>query len=81
MIFWKHLTITVNPQTAPYRASAWVKWAKEDNCFIAICPEFKHISTHGDTEQEAINELIVTLSVVEDVYQEYGWTLPDPLSD
>jgi len=73
---WKHLTIVVNPHTAPYRASAWVSWSTEDNCFIAICPAFKHVSAHGDTEIEAVNELRIALTGVLEVYHAEGWELP-----
>lgn len=76
MIFWKHLIITVNPQAAPYRTSAWVRWSTEDNCYIAICPAFKHVSAHGDTEAEAINELRIAMVGVLETYQSENWELP-----
>ena len=73
---WKHLTITPNHHDRQSRTSAWIRWSDEDNCYIAICPTFKHISTHGDTEQEAINELIIAMEGVLEIYQSEDWELP-----
>lgn len=61
-----------------YNYSCRVLWSDEDECFIATCPEFPHLSAFGDTRQEALNELNVVLEAAIDVYGEEGWKLPEP---
>ncbi len=34
-----------------------IKWNEEDNCFIAVIPEVKHLRAFGETRAEALKQL------------------------
>jgi len=54
-----------------------VAWSADDDCWIAISPEFGcSVSAHGDTPQEAIAELDIVISGVVETYAAESWTLP-----
>ena len=53
-------------------------WSKEDEAYIATVLGFKGVSAHGETPQEALQEVMVALELVIEDYQEEGWDLPEP---
>ena len=55
-----------------------VYWSEEDGVYVARCPEFPGIATHGDTAEEAVAECEVAISGAIEVYEEEGWPLPSP---
>ena len=61
-----------------YNYSYRVVWSDKDECYIATCPEFPHLSAFGDTAPEALGELNVAMELAIDVYTEEGWKLPEP---
>ena len=55
-----------------------VLWSKEDDAFIASCPEFSGISGFGDSEEAAIAEAKQALELAIETFREEGWPLPEP---
>lgn len=55
-----------------------VFWSDGDKSYVAVCPEFPHLSALGDTVEEALAELQVALELTIELYQEEGWSLPEP---
>jgi predicted HicB family RNase H-like nuclease len=53
-----------------------VVWSKEDEAFIATCPEFEGLSAFGDTANQALAEAQVALSLMIESYHAEGWELP-----
>jgi predicted HicB family RNase H-like nuclease len=53
-----------------------VVWSKEDEAFIATCPEFEGLSAFGDTADRALAEAQVALSLMIEAYHAEGWELP-----
>lgn len=53
-----------------------VVWSKEDEAFIATCPEFEGLSAFGDTADQALAEAQVALSLMIEAYHAEGWELP-----
>lgn len=48
----------------------------EDGGYIAVVPEFRHVSAFGDTREEALREAVVALEAAIETYREEGWALP-----
>jgi predicted RNase H-like HicB family nuclease len=61
-----------------HRYSFHVYWSDEDECYIAIVPGFASVSAHGDTPEEARQEVQVALELTIESYQDAGWELPRP---
>jgi predicted RNase H-like HicB family nuclease len=55
-----------------------VAWSNEDNCYVALVPEFPNLSAFGETAGEAIKEAEIALKGFIDIYEEEGLDLPDP---
>lgn len=53
-----------------------VVWSKEDEAFIATCPEFEGVSAFGATADQALAEAQVALSLMIEAYHAEGWELP-----
>lgn len=58
--------------------SRTVFFSKEDAGFVATCEEFPQVSSFGHTRDEALHELDIVLSEIEDLYATEGWPLPAP---
>lgn len=55
-----------------------VQWSDEDECFVALVPEFPGLSAFGDTQEEALAEAKSALQGFIEIYEEDGMTLPEP---
>lgn len=55
-----------------------IAWSDEDNAYIACCPEFPGLIAHGDTPEEAVIELRITIEDTIDIYKNNNLTLPEP---
>jgi predicted RNase H-like HicB family nuclease len=60
-----------------YRFSVF--WSDEDEGYVAVCPDFRHVSAFGDTPEEALAEAQIALRLVIETYQAEGWPLPEPM--
>jgi len=71
----------MKPTAGDYRII--VKWSAEpgDLCFIARVREFEHLATHGDTKEEAGEELRFLLSEVLAELHATGEHIPPPMED
>jgi len=55
-----------------------VHYSKEDEGYIAECPEFSGLSAFGDTPGEAIAEAEIALELFIETFKEEGKELPIP---
>lgn len=53
-------------------------WSNNDNCFVAEMPELKGCTAHGDTQDEALNEIQILASEWLNIANEKGWEIPEP---
>jgi predicted RNase H-like HicB family nuclease len=56
------------------------EWSDEDNCYVSRCLEFPSLATHGDTQEEAINEMNSIINESIDWMNEENEEIPAPLS-
>lgn len=63
-----------------HRYSFHLFWSDEDECYIATVPGFKYVSAHGETPEEALQEIQTALQLVIESYEAEGWELPEPQS-
>jgi len=59
-----------------YSASAF--WSEEDECYVALVPEFPGLSAFGHTPSEAVEQAEAALQGMIEVTQEDGDPLPGP---
>ena len=55
-----------------------IYWSNEDECFIAEVPELKTITTHGDTQTEALQNALEVIELWLEVAKEEGREIPEP---
>ena len=53
-------------------------WSKDDNAFIATCPEFIGLSVVADSREEALQEAQDVLASYIEIYKEDNKPLPEP---
>ena len=53
-------------------------YSREDQCYIANVPDVKHCSASGNSREEALNEVQITLQQHLDVLKKRGWRIPKP---
>lgn len=58
-----------------------VSWSEEDQCFIARVAEFSLLSAHGETQEEALQELREVVQFVVDDLESSGEPIPQPISE
>lgn len=61
-----------------FRHSVAVKWSDEDNGFIAFVPELEGLSAFGETQDEAVKELLVAAEAYMESLKESGQEIPSP---
>lgn len=55
-----------------------IQWSEEDNCYMAVCPEFRPVLNmggpfaHGDTWEEAAREAAIALEGVIESFNDEG---------
>lgn len=55
-----------------------IVWSEEDGEYLATCSSFPGLSAFGETEEEALHEAKVALSLFIESYKERGIPLPKP---
>jgi predicted RNase H-like HicB family nuclease len=53
-----------------------IVWSEEDGAYLASCPEFPGVATHGDTPEEALAEARVALEAAIEMYEAEARELP-----
>lgn len=53
-------------------------YSPEDEAYIATLPDFAMCSAHGDTPQEALEEVLVARDAIIEAMRERGLPLPEP---
>ncbi len=61
-----------------YRYEIIIYWSKEDNAFIAEVPELPGCMAHGDSYEEAIQNIKTAISLWIDTAKEFGDPIPQP---
>lgn len=59
---------------------ALIVWSEDDNAFLATCPQLEGCIAHGETHQEALENLEDTIDAWLESAKEEGWTVPRPLT-
>ena len=54
-----------------------VCWSEDDDAFLATCPRLDGCVAHGDTKQEAIDNLTEVVEEWLDAAEEHGWSVPE----
>lgn len=47
-----------------------LKWYEDDKCYIATVEEFPNLSAHGETYEEALDEIQIALKGAVDIMEE-----------
>lgn len=55
-----------------------IYWSKEDDVFIAEIPELKGCIAHGDTREEAMENVLQVAEAWMELAEENNWTIPEP---
>lgn len=55
-----------------------VGWSSEDEAYISRVAEFPSLTTHGETMEEALNEIKQVVGFVVQEMQESGEDIPEP---
>ncbi|SCL76325.1 hypothetical protein L21_2251 [Methanoculleus chikugoensis] len=63
----------------PYRYAIEVIYSDEDEGFIAVVPELPGCSAFGETEEEALREVKVAVSLRLEAAIEEGRRIPEPV--
>lgn len=66
------------PNDLLQRYSRHVYFNDEDQDYIALCSEFRHLSAFGETPEEALRELNEVLEAALQIHAEEGWPIPRP---
>ena len=53
-------------------------WSEEDDCFVAIIPDFPNLSAFGETHEDAIADAKQVLQMAIDSLERDGISLPQP---
>ena len=61
-----------------FKYSINTSWSDEDECYVAIIPEFPGLSAFGETPEEAVREAQTAVKGFIKVYEEDGCELPEP---
>jgi predicted RNase H-like HicB family nuclease len=61
-----------------YRYEIILYWSDEDAAFIADVPELPGCMAHGDTQNEALQNIQDAMSAWIEVAQELGRSIPEP---
>lgn len=55
-----------------------IYWSAVDNVFVAEMPELKGCIAHGDTQDEALQEINAVAEEWLSIAKEKGWQIPEP---
>jgi predicted RNase H-like HicB family nuclease len=58
--------------------SITIQWDPRDNIYVASVPELPGVKTHGDTYQEAMQNILEVIDMWVEDAQKHGETLPPP---
>ena len=53
-------------------------YSDEDECYIAHIPDFEMCSAHGETPEEALQEVLNAKAGMTEVMKEKGLPIPEP---
>jgi|GEM_PF-3145128 len=79
----------LDPQSPPFaviergislqKYSIVIQYSENDNCYVASVPEILGCMAHGDTREEAMQEIQTALSLHIEMMQEHGDKMPKPV--
>jgi predicted RNase H-like HicB family nuclease len=67
-------------QKMQYRYAIEIFYSKEDNGFVAVVPELPGCSAFGDTEEKALKEIKIAMSLWIETAKKEGLSIPNPKS-
>jgi len=59
--------------------SVMIQYDSNDNIYIASVPELRGCKAHGDTPEEALQEIKIAFQLWIESAQENGITIPEPM--
>ncbi|MGB1285573.1 MAG: type II toxin-antitoxin system HicB family antitoxin [Aggregatilineales bacterium] len=59
----------------PYHINIF--YSADDDCYIADMPDFEMCSAHGETPQDALEEVLIARAAIIEAMQEEGIELPE----
>ena len=59
--------------------SVLIQYDAVDKIFVASVPELKGCMAHGDTREEAMEEIQIAMQLQIEVMQEMGIEIPEPM--
>jgi len=62
------------------RYSISIQYDATDNIFVASVPELEGCMAHGDTHEQAMEEIMVAMKLWLEVAKEHGDLIPSPLT-
>ena len=70
----------VSQTKLPY--TVLIFWSDEDNCYLVHLPEFpsQKFHTHGDSYEEAMQNVREVLELLVEEYRQKGKSLPKPIN-
>jgi len=60
--------------------SILIQYDKVDNIFIASVPELQGCKAHGDTHEQAMEEIMIAMKLWLEVAAELGDVIPEPMT-
>jgi DNA-binding transcriptional regulator YiaG len=58
--------------------SIFIQWSPEQNIYMALCPEFPQLKTHGESQEEALEMGVESIAGWLDITRGQGWVVPQP---
>ncbi|HEU5364844.1 MAG TPA: type II toxin-antitoxin system HicB family antitoxin [Hanamia sp.] len=55
-----------------------IYWSETDKVFVAEMPELKGCIAHGETQNEALNEINILAEEWLNMANQKGWQIPEP---
>ena len=55
-----------------------IYWSDEDDCYIADVPDLRYCKAHGDTQEEALAEVLVAKEGWLETARAHGKPIPEP---
>ena len=55
-----------------------IYWSNEDDVFVAEVPEFPGCAAHGDSQEEALQQVGQAIDLWIDTAKEFGDPIPEP---
>jgi len=70
--------MTCHKETMHNKYTINIFWSEEDDCYVAIIPDFPYLSAFGDTQEEAVTDAQKVIQMAIESLERDGIPLPEP---